>query len=257
MSKKIHYWKSIAYKDNNRECNLTPILILHGWMQTKETWDNVATILEKKRRVIYLDLPGFGDSIKNKKFYKYTPEDYTTIIYQLLLHLKIKKIDILAHSFGGRIAIDFTTKYPKMVDHLILFGAAGLKYNSIKSIAINTFSKTRLPDIAQNLMPKQFNEFKNRISSSDYKAAGDRRDIFMNAISFHVNKLLKNIKNETLIIWGDLDTQLDIRNAHKFKSLIDNSQIEILKGYGHFAHIENPYLFAGIIENYLKQNVKK
>ena len=54
-----------------------------------------------------------------------------------------------------------------------------------------------------------------------------------------------------------MDTQLDIRNAHKLKSAIDHSRLEILKGYGHFAHIENPYLFAGIIENYLKKDEKK
>ena len=251
MKKDTYYWKSVAYKDNKKKTDLTPILILHGWMQTKETWDNVAVILGKQRRIISIDLPGFGDSVENSKFYKYTIEDYTKLIYQLLIHLKIKKLDILAHSFGGRIAINFTIQHPKIVDHLILFGSAGLKFNTIKSIFINTISKTKILYLLEKTMPKTFDNIKDRMSSSDYKASGIRKEIFINSISFTVNKMLKNINNKTLIIWGDLDTQLDLRNAHKFKSSIDNSKIEILKGYGHFAHIENPYLFAGIIENYL------
>ena len=257
MKAKTYYFKSVAYKDNKKKTFLPPIVILHGWMQTKETWDNVAEILSQKRRVIYMDLPGFGESIKNKDFYKYRVEDYTKFIHQLLINLKIKKIDIIAHSFGGRIAVDFTVKYPNNVSHLILFSTAGLKNISLKSLSIDIISKTKIPEVLEKITPQKFEEIKDRISSSDYKASGDRKEIFMNAISFYIDKMIKDIKNKTLIIWGDMDTQLDIRNAHKLKSAIDHSRLEILKGYGHFAHIENPYLFAGIIENYLKKDEKK
>ena len=67
-------------------------------------------------------------------------------------------------------------------------------------------------------------------------------------------KDLRNIKNETLIVWGDQDKTYNFNQVETLNNNILNSDLKIIKGCSHNAHLEKPKEFNNIVENFLKKN---
>ncbi len=235
------YYKKMSYFYSRNGSLKIPLLILHGWMQNKESWKGIIELLSKDMDIICPDLPGFGDS-KDSSFSNFTTSDYSNYLFSFLNDLKIKKINILAHSFGGRIAIDFTAKHEDIVSNLILFSSAGIIHkNPYRKIQ---FLK-KIPGSAY---------IAGKLRSNDYKNAKEYKNLFLNAISYNAEEKFNKIETPTLILWGDKDRELDLKDAYIFKNGIKKSILEIMPNNGHFAHLEDPYLFTGIIKKYLKKN---
>ena len=66
-------------------------------------------------------------------------------------------------------------------------------------------------------------------------------------------KNLQNIKNETLIVWGDQDKAYNFNQVETLNSNILNSYLKIIKGCSHNAHLERPDEFNTIVEEFLKK----
>jgi len=64
---------------------------------------------------------------------------------------------------------------------------------------------------------------------------------------------LKNIKNETLIIWGDKDTSYNFDQVDTLNKNIKKSKLEIFNGCGHNVHLEKPDEFNNLIKNFIIQ----
>lgn len=73
--------------------------------------------LEKNMRMIYMDQRGSGESGKSENYHL---EKMVQDIEELRQHLKLKKVFLLAHSFGGIIAVNYAQKYPQYIQGLIL-----------------------------------------------------------------------------------------------------------------------------------------
>jgi pimeloyl-ACP methyl ester carboxylesterase len=55
----------------------------------------------------------------------------------------------------------------------------------------------------------------------------------------------------TLIVWGDRDKIIPVSHAYQAHEAIPNSRLEIMKGVGHFPHVEEPYRFVEILVDFL------
>ena len=64
-------------------------------------------------------------------------------------------------------------------------------------------------------------------------------------------KNLNNIKNQTLIIWGDKDTAYNFDQVDTLNKNIPNSKIKIIKNCSHNVHLEVPEEFNEIVKNFL------
>jgi len=62
---------------------------------------------------------------------------------------------------------------------------------------------------------------------------------------------LKNIKNETLIVWGDQDRSYNLDQVKTLEKKIQNSKLIIIKNCAHNAHLEQPDQFNNIIKDFL------
>ena len=65
---------------------------------------------------------------------------------------------------------------------------------------------------------------------------------------------LKNIKNETLIIWGNQDKAYNFDQVETLKNNIPNSDLKIIDGCSHNVHLEKPDEFNIIVDKFLKRN---
>ncbi|MBA4853876.1 alpha/beta fold hydrolase [Emticicia sp. BO119] len=93
---------NIAYDDSKK--GDTTLVFIHGWGINRSYWGNQDTVFAKHFRVIEMDLPGFGESGKNRK--SWTVEDYANDVSAVLNGLDLKNVILIGHSMSGAIALE-------------------------------------------------------------------------------------------------------------------------------------------------------
>ena len=111
-----------ATRDEGPRGDPTPIVLLHGTSASLHTWEGWAHTLKAQRRVISLDLPGFG--LTGPFSGRYTPDDYrgdtyARFVIDLLDTLQLPRVVLGGNSLGGEIAWRVATLAPERVDRLV------------------------------------------------------------------------------------------------------------------------------------------
>jgi pimeloyl-ACP methyl ester carboxylesterase len=100
-----------------------PVLCVHGLGGTKASFMTTLAALAPRRRVIALDLPGFGDSDKPLTG-RYDAPWFAGAIVALLDELGIERADVIGNSMGGRAAIELGLLHPDRTRRLVLLSPA-------------------------------------------------------------------------------------------------------------------------------------
>ena len=218
------------------------IILLHGWGQNIQMMDPVGKNLSDNFKITILDLPGFGSSEIPK--FAYTINDYTEFLHEFILELHIDNPILIGHSFGGRIAINYSSKY--QVSKLVLFGSpfivrekTGLKVKILKTLKNISF----LNGIAETM--------KNHLGSEDYKAAkGVMREILVKTVNTDLREAASKINASTLLIWGENDQAVPVSEAKELEKTIRDSALIVLPGT-HYCYLENLAHVVSILEHFL------
>jgi len=95
------------------------IILLHGFLESMEIWNNYSQELSRTNKVICIDLPGHGKSENISQVH--SMQLIADIIYEILMQLVINKATIIGHSMGGYVGLAFAKKYPNQCKSLCLF----------------------------------------------------------------------------------------------------------------------------------------
>lgn len=231
----------------------SPLLILHGWGASLNSWKKIQDELAQKNFKVYCpDLPGFGKSEKLS-----TPwdlADYCKWVISFCDNFNLNNIIIIGHSFGGRVAIKLNQKsFSKRIKKNIFIAPAGVKLKlNIKQKTLLAFSKIgnfifSLPFL--NLLKKKVRKlYYSFFSDMDYvKASPVMKKTMQKAIKEDLTNLLSNIKKETILIWGEKDQMVPIKVSKIFKNQIKESKLITLPKIGHSPHLEVPEKLNKII----------
>src|SRR5688572_24005871 len=102
-----------------------PVLLLHGWGASSALFQTTMAGLEDDFTLIAPDFPGFGATPPPPA--AWAVGDYTTWVLALLDAAGLDRVHIIAHSFGGRVAIKLASQRPERVDKLVLTACAGIR----------------------------------------------------------------------------------------------------------------------------------
>ncbi len=219
------------------------IVLLHGWGQNIEMMKFLGDPLSKNYRVTILDLPGFGESVEPDTVW--TVYDYADMLYELVEKLSIKNPILIGHSFGGRIAICYASKYD--VKKVILFGAPCVRNKKISIKEKLLKSAKKLP-----LMDTLGEKMKNYIGSTDYKNASPKmREILVHTVNEDLSDCAKKIDVPTLLIWGNRDEAAPLEDAKLLENLLPDGGLVVLDGT-HYLYIERLPQVLNIIYNFLE-----
>lgn len=226
----------ITYNDKGKGI---PIILLHGWGQNKEMMNILGDTLEGYRR-ISIDLPGFGESSEPKEVL--SVKDYAEIVHEIINKLDIKPINIVGHSFGGRIGAKYASMYH--VDHLVLLAAPLYKTKE-------TY-KTKLVKALGKIIPEGLKEkLKKHIGSSDYKKASKvMREILIEHINTDLSEDIKKVNTPTLLIWGTDDKAVSVRDARKAEKEFKDAALIEIPYATHYAYIEHLGRVSSILNNF-------
>ncbi|KQW51130.1 MULTISPECIES: alpha/beta fold hydrolase [unclassified Roseateles] len=104
-----------------------PLLLLHGHPQTMAMWHRVAPVLARTRRVVLMDLRGYGDSdrpLAGEGSAAYAKREMALDAMALMQSLGHGRFDVLAHDRGARVAHRLALDHPQAVARLLLLDIA-------------------------------------------------------------------------------------------------------------------------------------
>jgi len=100
------------------------VMLIHGYMESMESWEELIKALEPHVGVVAFDLPGHGVSEVPSEIC--TMDFFADAACGLLDRLSIDKAAVVGHSMGGYVACAFAVKYPERCSALVLLHSSPL-----------------------------------------------------------------------------------------------------------------------------------
>lgn len=223
------------------------IYILHGWTYSLDNWERFSKMLKNNGfEPVFLKIPGLtavSDEVWDiEKYSKWLMNELET---------NTKKITLLGHSNGGRIAAYFAYKHPEKLEKLILMDSAGIYHKElskqIKRILFGSAAKVGKLFTRSAILKKLLYRLARE---RDYQnATPEMRKSMVNLIKTDIAPLLPKIKTPTLIIWGDSDKITPASDAKLMHKLIPNSKLKMVNGARHSPFYTHPLEVFNIINN--------
>ncbi|MCF6240656.1 MAG: alpha/beta hydrolase [Bacteroidales bacterium] len=225
------------------------IILLHGYLESKEIWIDFADDLAKKYTVLAIDLPGHGESELITK--DLSLEIMAEAVKTILDYEQIEKCFLVWHSMGGYVALAFLELFPERLDALSLFHSSPyadtdekrknraremdiIRAGKKAQVYTAHFPKTFAPDNVEKFTDeiKKMNERAKNMSDEGIIAA-------LNAMKNRPDQsgLLKNTKIPIQYIIGEKDNFIPMSILDKLQ-LPDNSELVVLENSGHMGFIE-------------------
>jgi pimeloyl-ACP methyl ester carboxylesterase len=235
-----------------------PLLVLHGGNSHGGPWAKNLRQLAHKYTVYVPDLPGFGLSEKMEGSY-FIPE-LADFINEFCAALGLKSFYLMGHSMGGAIAASITLKHPEQVKKLILIDSMCMG----KEIALWTRVLSS-PPFAKSIGLAVINVMKGVRWAADamfrsmeviIPITEANLIIGSSAITPRSQRLvllhrLSEILVPTLIIWGDRDKVLPVKQAYAVATVIPDCRLKVLSG-GHCAYQERLPEFEETVREFLE-----
>lgn len=228
------------------------VVFLHGWQDNLHTFDGLVRRLADSRRIIRLDLPGFGESESPKTAWDL--DNYVRFTVDFINKLNIQVDVLVGHSFGGRIAIKGVAAGIIKTNKIILIASAGIaKKNLLRNSVLKILAK--IIGLATYIPPLVFWREKIRVKlytviGSDYSRAGALKETFLRIVGEDLVSSAGKIAKPTLLIWGSDDTETPLSDGKRLSKLIHNSKLKVISGAGHLIHREKPEEVAALIKNF-------
>ena len=261
------------------------ILFIHGTAAWSGLWrETMSPLVEAGYRCVAIDIPPFGFS-ERPAAPSYGNADQARRIVALMDALQIERAILFGHSFGGGATLETALTIPDRIDALILLDVGGLNLNlqpqppGRKPTAIERFLGTpilRNPVIAATgtnplftktlisamvLDPNDITDDKVGILQEPLvlegatNTLGDWLQAVLGVQSPSLTSDPKNYSSLTmpaLIVWGDSDTVIPIREGEYLQSLIPNSNMAVLKDVNHIPHLEDLDALMNVVLGFLK-----
>jgi pimeloyl-ACP methyl ester carboxylesterase len=235
-----------------------PIVLLHGTGASLHTWDGWTRELERERRVIRFDLPGFGLTGPSPDGV-YTIESYVDTVLAVADALHLQRFVLAGNSLGGYVAWATAVLHPERVDRLILVDAAGYPFQSqsvplafriartpilnrlMRDVLPRTIVASSLRDVygdPSRVTPDLVDRYFDLATRAGNRAALVAR--FDQTQPGSLAERVHEIQVPTLILWGDKDRLIPLEFGERFARDIPDSQLVVFEALGHVPHEEDP-----------------
>ena len=244
------------------------LVLLHGFGASLQTWDAWAGELEKDRRVLRFDVPGFGLSgpAANND---YSDAADVARLLALLDQLGLQQVALGGHSMGGRIAWNFAVAHPERVSHLILVSPDGFPDPS--STSENTYKVSPLLGLMHYslpawalkmgvapaygdeslLTPQVLRRYHDMMRAPGVRAAAMER--MRQSRNIDPVPLLQSLKMPVLLVWGEKDAFIPISNAQDYLKVIPQATLVSIPNAGHVVHEEAAKLSVEAVKEFLQK----
>ena len=238
------------------------VLLLHGFGGDLDNWMFNLDSLAEKHRLLALDLPGHGQSVKTNV--DPSLSGMATFVRKFLDVLSVSSVHVVGHSMGGAIAMQLASDSPETVKSLGLICSAGLGPD-INSDYLRGFveaqSQQELKLVLQQLFADESLVNLQLVNNLlNYKRM-DGVEVSLNALSETLISageqtfLTDNIVASgipVLVIWGKQDRIIPVSHAQNYSAAGGSCvEVEIFDSAGHMVQMEKAYDVNRSLLNFL------
>ena len=237
------------------------VLLLHGWGCDLSMMRPLGEALAREHTVLLIDFPGHGESGRPPE--PWGVPEYAGCLKELLERQGFLPCAVIAHSFGCRVAAWLAAENPDLFTRMILTGAAGLRPRQSEEARKRSQQYRRLRGYCETIrkIPGMKNaaagleeKLRQKYGSRDYNALDEEmRKTFVKVINQDLADCYPRIRQSTLLIWGDEDTETPLWMGREMEKSIPDAGLVILEGGTHFAYLEQLPRFITIALHFLKE----
>lgn len=236
-----------------------PLVLVHGYLGGSEQWKHEIAHFSANFDVIAPGLPGFGEAPDLPACDRIG--GMADAVLELLDQLGIGQFILLGHSMGGMIAQEMAAKAGDRVSRLILYGTGpvGLLPDRFEPIDVSR----------QRLLADGVEATARRIGATWFRQ-GEAAEGFglvarIGALTSRAAALagldamanwdgrgaLTDLKMPALVLWGERDRSYSWPQVEMLWKTLPNTELAVIPGAAHAAHLEKPKLFHAILDDFL------
>ncbi len=239
-----------------------PLVILHGLFGSADNWRHIASALSAKRRVISVDLRNHGRSFHHaRQTYPLMAED----LVNLLDELELGSVDLLGHSLGGKVAMQFAQSFTERLDKLIVVDMAPRQYTdehshifkALMALELGSFtSRTQINDALSSTVPdpavRQF-----LLLNLQKEHDGFRWRINLQVLFCSYPGLLQQVVPDdpveipALFISGADSSYVTEADWQQILQFFPQARQVVIDGAGHWVHADQPDVFLQQLDRFL------
>jgi pimeloyl-ACP methyl ester carboxylesterase len=231
-----------------------PLLALHGFATSAETWDGWRPVLDGRYRMIAVDVPPFGITgpLPGRAM---NTETLRAFMDELVPALGLTRFHLAGSSLGGYLAWNYARRHPDRVQKLVLIDSVG--YPQYLPLAVQMMRAPLLGDMANYFAPRPIVAANvrevygdpERVTEATIQRCQDMRrredarpavtQLLRSAFAFDTDGV-KEVRVPTLILWGAKDRWIPPAHAASFHRDISGSQVIMYDDLGHIPMEESP-----------------
>lgn len=253
-----------------------PIVFIHGLSGAWVNWLENLPHFAREHRVIAMDLPGFGHSPMPAE--KISIAGYGRIVDELLEELGIERAVVVGNSMGGFIGAEVALQFSARVEKLVLVSAAGLSIEHQRNEPVLRVlerldnllifsggwaatrsdllaSRPRMRRQIMKLVVHRAEELPPPLIAEQVRGSG--KPGFVPALDaltdYPIRDRLSDIECPVLVVWGEKDRLVPVRDAHEFGRLIPHARVVVWPDTGHVAMLERPAAFNALVDEFIAE----
>lgn len=252
----------------------SPIVLIHCFSCAMDWWDGMLPMLERKHRVIAVDLLGHGGSEKPGS--GYTPPNQAQVVSEALERLHVSDAEVVGHSLGGSVTVALAQEHPQLVGRAVIIDMppdnsygdlgfiAGLAFQPVLGEALWRIK----PDfsIRDGLgvafapgydVPDAFVEDVRRLTYTAYDESPSGVDDFLGEEP--LDQRMKASGKPLMVLMGAEEQIVNDpqRALDQYKSAVPGAQVHLIQGAGHSPNVEKPRETAELVLRFAQQPEKQ
>ena len=219
------------------------LVFLHGYLASKESFAPQIGYFSRYYRVTALDFPGFGGAEPLPA--AWSVSDYADWTRDALAALGIALPHVVAHSFGGRVAVKCLSR-GELFDRAVLTGCAGIVPRRTAGYRVRVGCYRAVRRLAPGFAERHF-------GSREYRTLPPlMRESYKKIVNEDLRGDAARITRPVLFVCGSEDKETPLSSQRVYVRAVRGSSLYVMEGCGHFAHLEDALAFNVKTEEFLR-----
>ena len=219
------------------------VLFLHGYLASKACFAPQIAYFSRYFRVTALDFPGFGGAEALPA--AWSVSEYADWLLGALAALGIAFPHVVAHSFGGRVAVKCLAR-GNVFDRAVLVGCAGIVPRRTLAYRLRVGTYRAVRKFAPRFAERTF-------GSAEYRTLSPlMRESYKKIVNEDLREDAKRISRPVLFINGTEDTAVPPAAVKVYLASVRESKVFWMEGCGHFAFLDDQIAFNAAAEEFLR-----
>lgn len=241
----------IAFTDTGK--GYPNIVLLHGFLESKEVWNDWSQRFPSHYRIVTIDLPGHGAT--ETIGYYHSMELMAEVVHGVLRQIGIRRYFMVGHSMGGYVCLAYANLFPERLKAIALIQSTAFadteERKKLREKAIKLVKKNHLKYIEATLSALFTTAFQRKHKTLVQKMVESANTMSPQAIAACLHGLkdrrsaiahLQQNPIPCLLLAGEIDKTVPLADLQNQHLQIPKSELQVVPKAGHMAYLELPEL---------------